>query len=61
MSNHIKPATIDEVKKIAEEVKKMAEEVTKETNNRMVQLEKEAKEYAKQETLKRHPNIRKFF
>ena len=61
MSNHLKPATIDDVKRIAKEVKEMADEVTKETNRRIVELEKEAKVYAKQNTLKRQSIFRRFF
>ncbi len=33
MTNHIKPATSDEIQKIAREVKKMAAEVTKDHNS----------------------------
>lgn len=61
MSNHLKPATIDDVQRIAKEVKEMADEVTKETNKRLVELEKEAKVYVKQNTLKRQSILRRFF
>lgn len=52
MTNHIKPATSDEVQKIAQEVKKMAAEVTKENKELMRHLEDRAKQYVLEKTKK---------
>lgn len=52
MTNHIKPATSDEIQKIALEVKKMAAEVTKENKKFMLHLEERAKLYVLKKTKK---------